>query len=294
MQHFDVAIIGGGPAGLTAAMTFSRSRHRVAVLDSARPPRNAPAGQVHGIVGLDGVSPAEYRHRAWDDLGRYGMAELHEATGTDVAPAPEGGFTVTTEDGGPVWARRVLLTAGMVDLPPEIEGFAECWGKTVIHCPFCLGWENRDRTWGVVTRDPESAATAAAAVSAWSEDVIVLADGAMPEGGRDAKVVEGRIRGLHHSDGDLRAVELADGTIVERQTLLWRLGRRPVPLVSHLAEHRGLAVGQDGHVEVDGSFRTSVPGLYAAGDLVTESQAAVESAAAGARAAFQMISDDIR
>ncbi|MFD8533663.1 NAD(P)/FAD-dependent oxidoreductase [Streptosporangium canum] len=291
MQHFDVAIIGGGPAGLTAAMALSRSLRRVVVLDSARPPRNAFAEEVHGIVGLDGVSPGEYRRRAWDDLKKYGMAELHEVTGTDVTPDPEVGFTVTAEDGPPMWARRVLLTAGMVDVHPEIEGFGACWGKTVIHCPFCLGWENRDRTWGVVTGDPEFAATAVAGFSAWSDDVIVLTDGATPAGEWGGEVVEGKIRRLHHIGGDLRAVELADGTVIDRQTLLWQLDQRPVPLIAHLAEHLGLATDEDGYVEVDDSFHTSVPGVYAAGDLVTEAQAAVESAAGGSGAAFQIIAD---
>ncbi|WP_433236534.1 NAD(P)/FAD-dependent oxidoreductase [Streptosporangium sp. CA-135522] len=291
MQHFDVAIIGGGPAGLTAAMTLSRSLRRVAVLDARRPPRNIFADEMHGIVGLDGVSPGEYRRRAWADLEKYGMAELHEVTGTDVTPDPEGGFTVTAEEGPPVWARQVLLATGMVDAHPKVEGFGECWGRTVIHCPFCLGWENRDRRWAVVTDDPEFAATAAAVFSAWSDDVIVLANGAMPPGERDGEIIDGEIRRLHHDGGDLRAIELADGTIIERQTMLWQLDQRPVPLISHLAEQLGLAVGRGGYVETDSSFRTNVSGLYATGDLITASQAVVESAAAGSGAAFQIIAD---
>ncbi len=291
MQHYDVAVIGGGPAGLTAAMTLSRSLRRAVVLDSAGPPRNARSRGVHGIVGLDGVSPEEYRRRAWADLGRYGMAEPRADTGVDVTPDPEGGFVVGTETGGSLWARQVLLATGMLDIHPDVEGFAECWGRTVIHCPFCLGWENRDRTWGVVTADPEFAETAATGFSAWSNDVIVLTGGAMPRDAPGAEAVGGRISRLHHTDGYLYAVELADGTIVHRQTLLWQLRQRPVPLVSRLAERLGLEVAESGYVRTDGAGRTSVPGLYAAGDLITESQAVVESAAAGSAAAFQMIAD---
>ncbi|MET9066676.1 NAD(P)/FAD-dependent oxidoreductase [Streptosporangium sandarakinum] len=291
MQHYDAAIIGGGPAGLTAAMTLGRSVRRVAVLETRRPPRNAPSRGVHGIVGLDGLTPDEYRRRAWADLAQYGMADMYETTATDVIPDPEGGFTVLSDRRGPLWARQVLLATGVIDVRPEVEGFDECWGRTVIHCPFCVGWENRDRTWGVVTSDPGFARTAAAGFSAWSHDVIVLADGALPEPVPEARVVEGRIRRLHHTGGRLHAVELEDGTLVERQTLLWQPGQRPVPLITRLAERLGLVLGGDGYVKTDECRRTNVPGLYAAGDLITDSQAAIESAAAGSVAAFTMISD---
>ncbi|GAT67092.1 pyridine nucleotide-disulfide oxidoreductase domain-containing protein [Planomonospora sphaerica] len=293
MQHYDVAIIGGGPAGLTAAMTLSRSLRRVAVLESPADPRNAGSHGVHGILGLDGVSPAEYRSRAWSDLARYGMAELHETEAVDLVPDPRGGgFEVVTEDGGPFWARRVLLATGMTDIIPELEGFRECWGASIIHCPFCSGWENRERAWGVVTADPEFARKAPRAFAAWSDDVIVFTDGEAPAGDLGVETVTGRIRGLRHDGGDLRAVELDDGAVVERGTLLWQLDQRPVPLVSRLAKDRGLALREDCYVKTDGSCRTSVPGLYSAGDTITETQGAIESAASGSTAAFQIIEDE--
>ncbi|MBG0833195.1 NAD(P)/FAD-dependent oxidoreductase [Planomonospora sp. ID67723] len=291
MQHYDVAIIGGGPAGLTAAMTLSRSLRRVVVLETPTPPRNAASHGVHGIVGLDGVSHEEYRRRAWEDLEKYGMAELREAVATDVTPAAAGGFDVAVEDGPAVWARRVLLATGVADIHPDVEGFAECWGRTVIHCPLCMGWENRDRAWGVVTSDPEFARTAAAGFAAWSDNVVVFSDGAMPEGEHGVEVVEGKIRTLHHTEGDLHAVELDDGRVVVRQTLLWQPGQRPVPLVARLMENLGLAVREDCYVKIDAACRTNVPGLYAAGDLTTEEQSAIEAAASGSTAAFQIIED---
>ncbi|MBB2913667.1 thioredoxin reductase [Streptosporangium becharense] len=292
MRHYDAVIIGGGPAGLTAALVLSRSLRHVLVVEDPRPPRNAASAGVHGIVGLDGVSPGEYRRRAWADLARYGMAERREAVATDVVATGEGGFTVTADDGGePVRARQVLLATGVVDVHPDVEGFAECWGKTVVHCPLCAGWENRDRTWGVVTCDPEFAREAATGFSAWSRDVVVLFDGTAPEKCGEAEMFASRVRRLRHTDGHLYAVELADGTVIDRQTLFWQPDQRPVPLVSRLAERLGLAVGEDGYVKADASGRTSVPGLYAAGDLTTQEQGAIESAAAGSAAAFQMISE---
>ncbi|GAA3114481.1 hypothetical protein GCM10010466_01970 [Planomonospora alba] len=292
MQHYDVAIIGGGPAGLTAAMTLSRSVRRVAVLESPAEPRNAGSHGIHGIVGMDGVSPAEYRGRAWADLARYGMAELHEASVADLVPGRDGGFEVVVEGGGSLWTRRVLLATGMTDVIPDLEGFEECWGRTIIHCPFCSGWENRERAWGVVTAEAEFARKAPTAFAAWSDDVIVFTDGAAPPDDPGVEAVTGRIRALRHTGGDLHAVELDDGTLVERGTLLWQLDQRPVPLVARLAENRGLALRENCYVKTDGSCRTSVPGIYAAGDLITETQGAVESAAAGSTAAFQIIEDE--
>ncbi|WP_449062919.1 NAD(P)/FAD-dependent oxidoreductase [Planomonospora algeriensis] len=293
MQHYDVAIVGGGPAGLTAAMTLSRSLRRVAVLESPADPRNACSHGVHGILGLDGVSPAEYRSRAWNDLARYGMAELLPSEAADLIPDPRGGgFEVVVKGGGPLWARRVLLATGMIDIIPELEGFRECWGRTVIHCPFCSGWENRGRAWGVVTADPEFARKAPGAYAAWSDDVIVFTDGGAPADDLGVETVTGKIRGLRHDDGDLHAVELDGGAVVERGTLLWQLDQRPVPLVSGLARNRGLVLREDCYVKTDGSCRTSVPGLYAAGDTITETQGAIESAASGSTAAFQIIEDE--
>ncbi|MFB9889893.1 NAD(P)/FAD-dependent oxidoreductase [Planobispora takensis] len=291
MQHYDVAIIGGGPAGLTAALTLSRSLRRVVVLEAPEPPRNAASRGMHGIVGLDGLSHDEYRLRAWKDLAAYGMAELREAVVADVVPGVRDGFDLTVEDGDPVWAHRVLLATGMVDIHPEVEGFAECWGRTVIHCPLCSGWENRDRSWGVVTSDPEFAGTADAGFAAWSDNVVVFANGRMPEGDHGVEAIEGRIRRLHHTGGELYAVELEDGAVIARQTLLWQLDQRPVPLVARLMENLDLAVQENCYLKVDEDYRTSVPGIYAAGDIVSMEQSAMESAAAGSAAAFRIVGD---
>ncbi|SDG52441.1 Thioredoxin reductase [Sinosporangium album] len=289
MEQFDVAIAGGGPAGLTAAMTLSRSRFKTVVLESPAPPRNAMSLGMHGIVGLDGLSPAEYRARAWADLGAYGMAWRRDAEVDDVVSADGGGFTVVPRHGEPVWARRVLLATGMVDDYPEVEGFRECWGKTVIHCPFCGGWENGDRPWGVVVATAEQARVAAAKFAPWSQDVLLFGNGADPRepGEDDLPLVVETITRLHHADGDLRAVELADGTVVERRTLVWRPRQRQVPLVERL----GLVVSDDGFVKTDEARRTSIPGVYAAGDLTTDWQTVVTSVHAGSMAAYWMLID---
>ncbi|MFB9961809.1 NAD(P)/FAD-dependent oxidoreductase [Sinosporangium siamense] len=284
---FDIAIVGGGPAGLTAAMTLSRSRFRVVVVESPAPPRNAMSHGMHGLVGMDGVSPGEYRARAWADLDKYGMAVRRAVTAAEIVER-DGGFVIACEDGDRIGAGRVLLATGMVDVFPEVDGFRECWGKTVIHCPLCVGWENAGRSWGVVVSTAEQARAAAARFAPWSRDVVVFGDGTLT-GARDlgVEVVPGPIARLHHAGGDLRAVELADGRVVPRGTLFWRPRQRQVPVVERL----GPVLDEHGFVKVDQEQRTSVPGVFAAGDLTTDWQTVVTAVHAGASAAYWVQKD---
>ncbi|MFE5620830.1 NAD(P)/FAD-dependent oxidoreductase [Streptomyces virginiae] len=295
LAQYDTLIVGGGPAGLTAALALTRYRHRTLVAESPDRPRNHASGGVHGMIGLEGATPAEVRARAWAELAAYGLAERHDAAAEDVTRAENGGFHVALGDGTTAWARTVLLATGVTDVHPAgVEGFAECWGRTVIHCPFCVGWENADRTWALVADDPDYAATAARAFSAWSADVITIAPPGMDRAAETRRalqadgsdLVEGEIVRLHHREGELHTVELADGTLLARQTLLWSPRQRQVPLVDRLSTTLGLALDEDGFVTVGPDRQTSVPGLYAAGDLTTQwEQGAVSAAGAGAAAA---------
>lgn len=294
--QYDTVIIGGGPAGLTAALALTRYRHRALVIESPAPPRNAASRGVHGLIGLEGATPAELRTRAWDELGRYELAQRLDATVSEVTPLPGDGFTVRADDGTTVWTRNVMLATGVIDQHPDgVDGFAACWGRTVIHCPFCIGEENADRTWALVSDEPLYLGMAATAFRAWTGDAIAIAPPSLPgadelrrslrEQGSD--LVLGEITRLHHTDGDLHTAELADGTRLERQTLLWPQPQRQVPLVGRLAAEHGLGLTEDGYVTVDDGCQTSVPGLYAAGDLTgrTWEQGAVPAVTAGSTAA---------
>ncbi|MEV1050008.1 NAD(P)/FAD-dependent oxidoreductase [Streptomyces sp. NPDC049887] len=293
--QYDTVIVGGGPAGLTAALALTRYRQRTLVIESPAPPRNAASRGVHGLIGLEGATPDELRSRAWEELRRYGLAQRLDATVDEITPLNGDGFRVRADDGAMVWGRNVILATGVIDQHPDgVEGFAACWGRTVIHCPFCIGEENADRTWALVSDEPLYLGMAATAFRAWTGDAIAVAPSSLPgadelrrslrEQGSD--LVQGEITRLHHTDGDLHAVELADGTLLERQTLLWPQRQRQVPLVERLAEDHGLALN-DGYVSVDDGRRTSVPGLYAAGDLTgrTWEQGAVAAVTAGSAAA---------
>ncbi|WP_304455140.1 NAD(P)/FAD-dependent oxidoreductase [Nocardiopsis sp. YSL2] len=294
-RQYDTVIIGGGPAGLTAAQSLTRYRHRTLVIESPTPPRNAASRGVHGLIGLEGATPDELRARAWEELDRYGLARRLDATVSEITPLADDGFTVRMDDGTTVWARDVILATGVIDQhPDEVEGFAACWGRTVIHCPFCIGEENADRTWALVSDEPLYLGMAATAFRPWTGDAIAIAPPWLPGAQelrrslreRGSDLVLGEIARLHHTDGDLRAVEMADGTVLERQTLLWPRPQRQVPLVERLVKEHGLAL-DDGYVTVDDGRQTSIPGLYAAGDLTgkTWEQGIVPAVTAGAAAA---------
>jgi thioredoxin reductase len=292
---YTTVIVGAGPAGLTAALSLARYRHPVLVVDSPRPPRNSASPGVHGHLGMDGVSPGLFRSRAWDDLSQYGTVEREEAEAEAVTTTPDGGFRVSLVGGDAYEARTVLLATGVVDeYPSDVEGFAECWGRGVIHCPFCLGEENAGRRWATVTDNAELAAMSAVAFRAWSDDTIAICDPAVPglEGARatarerGGDVVTGTVRRLHHDEGDLRAIELQDGSVLERDTLIWTPRQRQQPFVQRMIDDLPVAVDDAGFVGVDDAQCTSVPGLYAAGDLSSRwKQSVTAAAAAGATAA---------
>ncbi|MGW4380372.1 NAD(P)/FAD-dependent oxidoreductase [Kitasatospora sp. NPDC004531] len=296
-SHSDpsTVIVGAGPAGLTAALGLARYRHPVTVVDSPGPARNAASAGVHGHLGLDGVTPAEFRARAWRELSRYKTVERVEADAESVTPAPDGGFRVALAGGETLQAGAVVLATGVVDVFPEgVDGFAECWGRSVIHCPFCLGEENAGGRWATVAEGPELAALSAVSFRAWSADTVAICPESMPgleaaratarAGGGD--VVAGTVRRLHHRQGALHTVELDDGRLLERDTLVWTPRQRQQPLVQQLAEQLQLTVDDAGFLTVDAFQRTSAPGLYAAGDVAARwKQSVTASAAAGAAAA---------
>jgi thioredoxin reductase len=284
MDH-DVLIVGGGPAGLASALTLGRARKRVLLCD-AGPPRNAAAVHVHNFVTRDGITPAEFRAVARDQLRAYSHVQVRD----DRVDEIEGGrdaFRVRTA-AGDTTARRLLLCTGMVDEIPAIDGMRELWGTSVFQCPYCHGWEVRDQRFGYL-------ATTVAALEfglflrGWTRDVTVFTEGtfAVPPDVA-ARLVAGNVRveerplGRLAATGDrLEAVLLADGGAIPMDVLFVHPVQRQTGLVQSL----GLALDEKGFVQLDDHGETSIPGIYAAGDLTTPLQAAVLAAAAGTRAA---------
>lgn len=283
----DVLVIGGGPAGLQAALTLARGQQRVSVVD-AGPPRNARAVHLHTFVTRDGTAPARFRAIAREELARYGVeVQAARAEGLDGAI---GDFTVRT-DLGEIRAKRVLLTLGVVDELPALPGLAELWGETVFTCPFCHGHEVRGQRWAVLVPSPELLEMALTS-RAWTEDVVMLTDGRFSPDDETrqrlaragVRLEERRLVGLRPREDQpdrLGALLFSEGEPLLREVLRMRPPQRQTELVRSL----GLALDAAGHVVVDKLQQTSRPGIFAAGDLTTPMQSAMGGAASGMMAA---------
>ncbi len=222
-RHVDVVVVGGGAAGLSAATALARSRRSVVVVDAGEP-RNAPAQGVHNYLAHDGIAPSELVSRGRADLVAYGGNVL-EGTATAVARTAHGFAVEVGSD--EILARRLVVTTGLVDELPDVPGLPQRWGRDVLHCPFCHGWEVRDQAIGVLATGP-MAAHQAQLFRALSPDVTVFAHTGpkLSDDDSDAltalgiRVVEGEVVGLEVTDDRLTGVRLADGSVVNRQALV--------------------------------------------------------------------------
>jgi len=292
IQETDVVIVGGGPAGLAAALNLGRGCKRVLLCD-AGPRRNAAAVRMHGFPSQDGVPPTEFRRIAREQLAPYDV-ELRDVGIHDIRPTDDG-FVVSLIGGEAVTCRRVLLATGMIDEIPDVPGIREPWGHSVFQCPYCHGWEFRGRPWGILASTP-ALLEFAIFLTGWSPQVTAFTNGPLELDDElrqrleaaGVRVEPRRIaRLLSGSGGRLRAVEHGDGAIVPCEAMVVRPPQRQPTLVSRL----GLAVDDGGYVRVDGREETSVPGVYAAGDLTSPAQAATVASAAGVRAAWSINHD---
>lgn len=286
IRPYDVVIVGGGPAGLAAALALGRARKRVLLCDSG-PRRNAAAEQIHNFVTRDGTPPEEFRSIARAQLAAYPSVEVQD-TRVERVSGRKGAFELTIA-GGTAEARRVVLCVGMIDEMLPIEGFEELWGHAIFQCPYCHGWEVKERPWGYIAPDP-SMLHFAVMLRGWSEDVTVFTQGAFDIDPQKRAHLEAagvrveaspilRLKARGHT---LDGVELSSGAVVRIEALFVHPPQRHVDLVASL----DLALDADGLVKVDPMTReTSLPGIYAAGDLASRAQAAILAAAAGTQAA---------
>ena len=283
---YDIVIVGGGPAGLSAALTLGRARKRVLLCDSG-PRRNAAAEHMHNFVTRDGVSPDEFRRIGREQLTTYPSVEVRDAR-VDRVTGSEGAFRVTV-GGGDIDARRLVLCTGMIDEMLPIEGFRDGWGRSIFQCPYCHGWEVRARRWGYLARGV-GGLHFPRVLRAWTDDVVVFTNAAfeVPRSAVDELRTAGirletrPIERLEVRDGRVERVELADGAHVPCDVLFAHPPQQQVELVRTL----GVTLDPEGYVEVDAMSRqTSVPGIYAAGDLTTRMQGAIVAAAMGTHAA---------
>jgi thioredoxin reductase len=246
--EFDCVVVGGGVAGLSAAMVLGRARRRTLVLDEGGQ-SNRAAAHIGGLLGHDGAAPDEFYERARAQVAAYDAVVLREAEAVDARAEGDDFVVVLGEDGEEVRARALVLATGMDYEVPDVPGFAELWGGAVFHCPFCHGWEVRDRA-VVVYGNGESADMQASLLAAWTDDVTV----ADPD----------EVEGVRVEDGALRAVVRRDGSEIECDAVLVHA---PLRLRGELPERLGLELTDAGFVAVDDHAHTSLPGVYAAGDL---------------------------
>ena len=288
-MQYDVVIIGGGPAGLSAALALGRARKRTLLCDSGTP-RNAAAVHMQNFVTRDGTPPKEFRRIAAEQLQRYPSVELRKERVLSV-DGTRGAFRVQLET-STVDARRVLLCTGMVDEMPAIDGFSTLWGSSIFACPYCHGWEMKDQRWAYLAKDAESLSFALL-LRGWTVDMIALTNGAF-EVAPDTlarfttagiPIEEHPIARLRSDGTQLTAIEFTDGGVLERDVLFAHPHQRQVDVVQQL----GLALDEHGFVKVDETTReTSIPGIHAGGDLITHAQGAVLAAASGTLAASRL------
>lgn len=302
---YDVVVIGGGPAGLSGALTLGRARRSVLVVDAGQP-RNAPADGVHGYLGREGSPPGELLADGRAEAAGYG-AEILAGAVSEVQRWGDDGFRVVLDGSRSVRARRLLVATGLVDELPELPGVAERWGHEVLHCPYCHGWEVRDQAVGVLGTGPMAVHQALLWRQWTSEITLFLHTGPEPSeeeyeqlAARGVSVVDGEVAGLEPvGDGTAQGVgvRLAGGKVLECQAMVVapKFTARGVGVLAGLGlaatelELGGHTIGS--HILADPTGATAVPGVWAAGNATGLTEQVVGSAAAGVRAAAAINAD---
>lgn len=289
-EQYEVIVVGGGTAGLSAGLVLGRSRRRTLVVDAGEP-RNAPAAHLHSYLSRDGMAPDEFLAVGREEIARYGVELVRDRAVDAERDGP--GFAVTLAGGRTVRGRALVVATGLKDELPRVPGLAERFGRDVLHCPYCHGWEVRDQPFGVLATGPLGVHQALM-VSQWSKDVVFFPHQVAEAEFTDVDlrrlaaagidVVPGEVAGLEVTDDRLTGVRLADGTVHERSVLF--AAPRPVPrgeLLAKLgAELRETPFGA--YPVIDERGLTTVPGLWAVGNAGGFAEQLINAASRGYRA----------
>jgi len=283
---FDVIVVGGGPAGLSAALMLGRCRRRVLLCDDGQP-RNRYSQALHGYLTRDGINPAQLNAIGRSELEKYDVTcrDIH------VTAAARAGdlFKVTFANGEVDHSKYLLIATGVVDDLPEIAGLRECYGRSVFHCPYCDGWERRDQRIGALGKG-KSGVLLALALKTWSPHVVLLTNGSsVPASGvarladNGIDVVPARIARMAHQEGQLSAIEFGSREPVELDAVFFTTSQHPR---CDIAENLGCAFSRKGTVDTGTLSETNVPGVFVAGDASRDAQFVVVAAAEGVKAAM--------
>ncbi|MFE7772983.1 NAD(P)/FAD-dependent oxidoreductase [Streptomyces sp. NPDC057445] len=310
VDRYDVVVVGGGAAGLGGGLALARARRSVLVVDAGEP-RNAPAEGVHNYPGREGTSPAELLADGRAEVTGYGGTVVagRVVSARPLEQRPEGqeegraGFTVALADGTRVRARRLLVTSGLVDELPDVPGLAQRWGRDVLHCPYCHGWEVRDRTIGVLATGPHGVEQALL-FRQWSEDVTLFLHTAPDPteeqrerlAARGVVVVDGEVAGVEVTDDRLTGLRLRSGRVVgcEAVAVAPRFVARGEVLASLGLDTAELSNGTESfgsYVPAGPAGATEVPGVWVAGNATDLYAGAIQAAAAGVTAAAAINAD---
>jgi thioredoxin reductase len=292
MNEYDVVIVGGGAAGLSAALVLTRARRKVLLIDSGAP-RNAPAKHMHGFLSRDGLPPEKLLSLGRDEVEGYG-GKIVEGVVTDLVTAGNSGFWVLLSDGRRISTRRLLVATGLRDELPNIPGLADRWARDVLHCPYCHGYEVRDQQLGVLGGSPETVRYAQI-VRQWAKDVGLF----VPSGfltplqrseliARAIGIIEGGITRILTEDDHLRGVEMEDGKTVLRDVLF--VPPRFVPNNDLLAG-LGCEIDETGWAVKDRTGQTTVPGVWIAGNVANPRAQVITAAGEGSAAAMAINAD---
>jgi thioredoxin reductase len=285
-DEFEVIIIGGSYAGLSAALALGRSLRKVLVIDSGNP-CNRQTPHSHNFITQDGQKPKDIFESAKAQVLRYDtVAFLHDFV-TD-AQKTDKGFVVSTESGKSFSAQKLLFATGVTDQMPDLEGFAECWGISVLHCPYCHGYEVKHENIGILGNG-ETAFELCRLIDNWTERLTLFTNGkstlTIPQTekiqSRNIEIVEKEVSRLEHSEGKIQNIVFADESTVGIPAVFSRVGFKQHSDIPH---KMGCELTEQGYIKVDDFHRTSIQGIYAAGDNTTPFRAVSAATAAGTKA----------